>query len=140
MPYETAQVPFWGDIPAGPPTDIQNPNYLGRVKVLKHQAGKGRYVLRVYGDSMYPELRHNDLILIEYREDVDWHEANGKICVCFLNREATLKRFRCEFKHGKPAKAWLEGNHSENPIIEIKLGTDDFKIIGILLKLVERNY
>jgi SOS-response transcriptional repressor LexA len=138
---DTVPVPFWGDIPAGPPTDVQQPGYLGMIPVLRHLAGNGRYVLRVHGDSMFPEFRSDDLILIEQRPDINLQVANGKICAVLHNGGTTFKRLLVEFKKNKPVKVILQPlNTDECDPVEVKLGVDQFQIIGILKELVSRRY
>jgi transcriptional regulator with XRE-family HTH domain len=132
----TKPVPLLGSIPAGSPEDC--PETLGTVEVLAHQAGKGRYVLRVYGESMSPRIEPNDLILVEYRDHIPIETGADRVCTVILNRESTLKYVRWNRRRGPSCKVWLEGANDGFTSIEIK-PEDDFRITGIVLEIVSRR-
>jgi SOS-response transcriptional repressor LexA len=132
----TRPVPLLGSIPAGSPEDC--PETLGTVEVLAHQAGKGRYVLRVYGESMSPRIEPNDLILVEYRDHISVETVSDRICTVVLNGESTLKYVRWNRRRGPSCKVWLEGANDGFTSIEIK-PEDDFRITGIVLEIVSRR-
>jgi len=56
------EIPYWGEVPAG---DWQAPGEDGIMLAVDHSlAKKGRVVLRVAGDSMYPRLHHGDHVIV----------------------------------------------------------------------------
>jgi repressor LexA len=134
QPEDMVELPLYGSIPAGPPANVQN--HIGEThRVLRHQAGPGRYVLRVIGDSMAPELRDRDLILIKYLDGADAQYANEKICVACLNGECTLKKIVVDDEGRIILKP-------ENPNYEpiIVNPSDTLRIQGVMLRLIDRVY
>lgn len=132
---EHLTVPLLGEVPAGPPTALE-PQAESH-PVLRHLAGRERYVLRARGHSMSPEVKHGDLILVEYLQNARPEDLQGRICVCSLNGESTLKRVFVE-KRGNRTCVVLRG---DNPEVEpIPVGdSDEFAILGRVVAVVGRD-
>ena len=65
---ETRQLPIYGSIPSGPPSQSQE--QLEMFPVLRHLWHADRYCLRCEFDSMEPTLKRGDIILVDYRPGV----------------------------------------------------------------------
>jgi repressor LexA len=94
QPLETRDLPLLGAIPAGSPAETQE--QLEMFPVLRHLWAPDRYVLRLTFDSMEPTLKPGDLILVEYRPDVNPEHVQGRICACLVDGTPTLKRVSVE--------------------------------------------
>ncbi len=139
---DTVEVPFWGDVPCGPPTDVQQEVYLGTAPILRHLSGKGRYILRACGASMEDIFKDGDLILVQYRENITLHEANERVCTVLLNGESTVKRVIVDFMNRKPVKVFLKPENREDPSyqpIPVDLEKDHLIITGFVLKVVDHD-
>ena len=133
QPYETVSLPYFGEIVAGDPTETVQES-RGEYHVLKHLGGENRYVLRVTGDSMYPELKDGDLVLVENLTDSKPIETyHNKVCTVLYNNESTIKKMIVT-KEGVELRA-VNPNH---PPIFVKKG-EDFKVQGQVIKLVDRD-
>ena len=87
------------------------------------------FYARVSGDSMVGAgLNDGDLIVIDRSKDPE----NGKIAVCLVDGEFTVKRLRV-----KKGKIWLQPENSKYQTIEIK---DDNELIiwGIVTNVVKK--
>jgi transcriptional regulator with XRE-family HTH domain len=131
---ETREVPLFGTIPNGPPAESQE--QLEMFPVLRHLWHPDRYCLRCEFDSMEPTLKRNDIILVEYRENVDPTFVQGRICACLLDGRPTLKRVSVEAR-GERRLVILRGDNPRVPPTIIE-ETDDFRIQGIAVSLVSR--
>ncbi len=139
---DTVEVPFWGDVPCGPPTDVQQEVYLGTSPILRHLGGKGRYILRAFGSSMADIFEDGDLILVQYREGITLHEANERVCTVLLNGESTVKRVIVDFVDRKPVKVFLKPENRDDPSyqpIPVDLERDHLMITGFVLKVVDHD-
>lgn len=111
-----------------------NPSELGEVKdeefPLQHHLHRPwRKVVRVYGESMYPELHSNDLVLIDPKEKV----IDGDIALVRVEGETTIKRVFRSKKKGVTLKA-------DNPRFPPIFPDDEaFEILGKVIQLVERK-
>lgn len=93
------------------------------------------FVLRVSGDSMYPELHNGDLVLIHRQSSVD----SGTIAaVMYDDCDATLKTVEYE-----PNGDWvlLKPTNPEYAAKRLeKSELDQCRILGKLVSLIERHY
>jgi SOS-response transcriptional repressor LexA len=137
-PEQTAALPLLGSIVAGPPLEAEAWDCIQYARVLAHQGKGNRYVLRVRGTSMWPELKPEDLVLVENRENVDVRDVLGKICAVMLNGEATLKRIAAPPADDPDVLVEL---HSENPEmapIQVR-EADELRILGVAVEVVSRR-
>lgn len=122
-------LPIFGEIVAGSPSETTRAP-LGELEVLPETWSLSRYALRVSGDSMSPTIQTGDLILV----DTSLRPRQNDIIACFLNGEATLKRY---IKRGTIILLKAD-NPAFSDIIPVTV-TDDFRIEGVVLKIIERN-
>lgn len=83
-------IPLLGTVKAGYDYMAQE-NWEGTVDVEKSIAGNGEdyFALRVKGDSMFPVLIENDIVVVKRQNDFE----NGDIVVAIINGdEATIKK------------------------------------------------
>ena len=135
QPLETRTLPLLGSIPAGPPSESQE--QLEMFPVLRHQWSPGCYCLRLSYDSMEPTLKPGDIVLVQYRSDVDPEHVQGAICACLVEGEPTLKRVTVEWREGQ-RMVILRGDNPRIAPILID-GSRDFSIQGIVLRIVCRD-
>ena len=87
------------------------------------------FFARVSGQSMIDAgLDDNDLLVI----DKSITPTNGKIAVCFLDGEFTVKRLRVD-----KDKVWLQPENPNYPIIEIT-EENNFIIWGIVTNVIKK--
>lgn len=135
QPLETNEVPLFGSIPAGPPTQSQE--QIEMFPVLRHQWSADYFCLRLSYDSMEPTLKPGDIVLVHYRPDVEPEHIPGRICACLVDGEPTLKRVSVEWR-GDDRIIILRGDNPRIKPILIDAG-HDFSIQGIVLRLVSRE-
>ncbi len=135
QPLDTRDLPLFGSIPAGPPTETQEQMEL--FPVLRHLWAPNRYCLRLSFDSMEPTLKPGDLVLVEYRPGVNPEHVQGKICACLIDGLPTLKRIFVE-QQGQTARVILRGDNPAIPPIVVEQERD-FTIQGIVTHLVSRG-
>lgn len=128
-PSPWLRLPIFGEIVAGPPAEAKQ-EVLGEFEVLAETWSLSRYVLKVAGDSMVPTIQSGDLVLV----DTSLAPRQNDIVACVINQEATLKRY---IKRG--TIILLKADNPAFPDIIPVTSTDDFKIQGVVLKIVERS-
>jgi repressor LexA len=84
------QIPYYEDIPAGDSWRVEPETHL-RIEVPHESVEPGWYALRVNGDSMEPNYKTGDIVLI----DGNQHEPrNGRVVVALIDgAETTLKLY-----------------------------------------------
>ena len=132
---DTRDLPIFGSIPNGPPSSSQE--QLEMFPVLRHLWRPERYCLRCEFDSMEPTLKRGDIILVDYRPDVEPQFVQGRICACLVNGRPTLKRVSVE-THGEQRLIVLRGDNPAVPPIIVDQ-TSDFSIQGVAVCLVSRE-
>ena len=124
--WEGDELPLKGRIAAGPPIEaVETPDTVKFSEMFP--AEKGRYVLRVQGDSMIDEhICDSDYVIIQPRQTAE----NGEVVVALLdNGEATLKRFYREAGRIRLQPA----NPDMKPIY-----VDDVKILGVVVGVLRK--
>jgi len=132
---ETRQLPLFGTIPNGPPSQSQE--QLEMFPVLRHLWHEDRYCLRCEFDSMEPMLKRGDIVLVHYRPQVEPEFVQGKICACLVDGRPTLKRVSVEEQAGGRLVVLRGDNPRVQPMIIDE--TRDFSIQGIAVCLVSRE-
>lgn len=122
-------LPIFGEIVAGSPAETQR-KPIAELEVLPETWSLSRYALKVSGDSMSPTIQPGDLILV----DTSLRPRQNDIIACVLNGEATLKRY---IKRGTIILLKAD-NPAFSDIIPVT-ATDDFRIEGVVLKIIERS-
>jgi len=135
QPLETYELPLFGTIPAGPPTESQE--QMEMFPVLRHLWDPDRYCLRLTFDSMEPTLKPGDLVLVQYRPNVNPEHVQGRICACLVDGTPTLKRVSVERQRGT-SLVILRGDNPEVPPFVID-DTHEFSIQGVVTHLVSRG-
>lgn len=82
-------IPIIGVVKAGYDY-LAKENWIGTIDIDKELADTGElFALKVYGDSMYPVLMEDDIVIIKKQDDFE----NGDIVVAIINGdEATIKK------------------------------------------------
>ncbi len=132
---DTRELPLFGAIPNGPPSDSQE--QLEMFPVLRHMWHPDRYCLRCEFDSMEPTLKRGDIVLVDYRPGVDPEFVQGKICACLIDGRPTLKRVSVE-QHGGRKLFILRGDNPNTPPMIID-ETMEFTVQGVAVCLVSRE-
>ncbi len=135
QPLETRELPLFGSIPAGAPSESQEQFEL--FPVLRHQWSPEHYCLRLSFDSMEPTLKPGDIVLVHYRPDVDPAHIQGRVCACLVDGQPTLKRVTLEWSDGEPVII-LRGDNPRTPPLLIDQSRE-FAIQGIVIRLVCRD-
>lgn len=132
---DTRELPLFGSIPNGPPSDSQE--QLEMFPVLRHLWHRDRYCLRCEFDSMEPTLKRGDIILVDYRPGVDPEFVQGRVCACLVDGRPTLKRVSVE----QQAKSRLFILRGDNPAVPpvIVDQSREFSIQGVAVCLVSRE-
>ena len=124
--WEGGEFPLKGRIAAGQPIEaVETPDTIRFSDMFPSQ--KGRYVLRVQGDSMVEEhICDGDFVIIQPRPTAE----NGEVVVALLdNGEATLKRF-----YREPDRIRLQpANPAMKPIY-----VDDVKVLGVVVGVLRK--
>lgn len=136
QPHETRELPLLGSIPAGPPAAASQ-EQLEMFPVLRHQWSPGGYCLRLTYDSMEPTLKPGDIVLVQYRPDVEPEHVQGRVCACLVDGEPTLKRVSVEWRDGRRIVILRGDNPRSAPILVDS--HRDFTIQGVVLRLVSRD-
>jgi transcriptional regulator with XRE-family HTH domain len=132
---DTLQLPLYGGIPNGPPSQSQE--QLEMFPVLRHLWHADRYCLRCEFDSMEPTLKRGDIILVEYRPGVEAAFVQGKVCACLVDGRPTLKRVSVE-EQASGRLVILRGDNPQVPPMIID-DTREFTIQGVAVCLVSRE-
>ncbi len=151
QPLITARLPLYGDVPAGARDTWPMP--AESVEVLADLAKPTRFVLRVNGDSMEPELHPGDLIVVdpvspslESQLHFTLEEARikGPVFVLRYNGQPMLKRIAfapirsLKDKKGKvPISLILVCRNPSHQPIEIRMG-DTIEIVGRVVAVAWR--
>lgn len=132
---DTRELPLFGSIPNGSPSDSQE--QLEMFPVLRHLWRADRYCLRCEFDSMEPTLKRGDIILVDYRPAVEPAFVQGRICACLVDGRPTLKRVTVE-SQGRRSLIILRGDNPSAPPTVIDTHRE-FSIQGVAVCLVSRE-
>lgn len=133
LPTKTVPLPYSEQILSGDLAHTVHED-LGEYHVLRHLWRPNRYVLRVESDSMYPNLRKGDLILVENVSEGKPTDYSGKICTVLLNGENTIKRVVVN----AGGEIQLKPDNPYAPSITVT-SSDKLAIQGWVVALVERK-
>lgn len=131
-------MPILGEIAAGDPVEVGNTKPLGSVVVasqLLANKPEDFFVFRVNGNSMQPEINHEDVVFI-YKNS-DWGYLNNKIVAVRIEGEITLKKMVLD--HEQHQIRFLPFNTAYDPIIVRAEESNDVTLIGEL-KSIRRTY
>lgn len=123
------EIPFVGDIKAGFPSPAEDfaASAIDLNKyIVKHPSAT--FFARVNGDSMNSDFSEGDLLVIDKSLD----PVDGRIAVCFIDGEFTVKRIKIE-----KDKCLLIPSNSNFPILEVN-ENNNFMIWGIVSYVIKK--
>ena len=89
---DTIKIPVYGEIPAGIPTEMIDNSFIEDYEEINEELLKGGntyFGLKVKGDSMYPEFRNGDTLILKKQDSCE----NGDFCAVSINHtESTFKK------------------------------------------------
>ncbi len=130
---ELVEVQIAGIIAAGMPIEQNGDNEL-LAPLRLALPNKDEYVaLTVQGDSMEPEVRDGDFVLI--RRNPDWFYSDNKICAISVDHEFTLKRLQIDASNKMVILHSL--NKEYRPMIVDPIDTD-LQLAGYMAYLLRR--
>ena len=135
---DTVTFPVIGDIAAGY-DNIVLENWSGDTVEIPHSYLEGRktddfFVLSVKGDSMFPEYRENDKVLILKQTTMDYSGQVG--AVLYDDEIATLKKV--EYKYGEDWMRLVPINPN-HPVKEIRdEALEHCRVVGVPKYLVRK--
>ena len=90
--HNVVKIPVYGTIPAGVPTEMIDETYIEdyeEIDAIWLRGGNQYFGLIVKGDSMYPEFRSGDVLIIKKSPDCE----SGDYCAVSINcTECTFKK------------------------------------------------
>lgn len=133
---DVIDIPVTGEIAAGPPVE----SAAGVLDVISIRRSMIQGVtddfmcLRVNGQSMEPEIRNNDVILI--RPSNDWNQLSGKICAVRVDGSITLKKMVLDY--AKKLIFLLSLNDEYQPIVVNPEEHQDISLLGYIYFLFRK--
>ena len=128
---KTIKIPVLGKVPAGVPIEaIQDILGYEEIPASMLKSGNNYFALKIDGDSMYPDYKTGDIIIIKQQSDCN----SGDDCVVMVNGDdATFKRVIKQEKSIilKP----LNNNYESYYFDEYEILTKPVKIIGIAIEV-----
>nr|DAZ19422.1 MAG TPA: Repressor protein CI [Caudoviricetes sp.] len=128
---KTIKIPVLGKVPAGVPIEaIQDILGYEEIPASMLKSGNNYFALKIDGDSMYPDYKTGDIIIIKQQNDCN----SGDDCVVMVNGDdATFKRVIKQEKSIilKP----LNNNYEPYYFNEYEILTKPVKIIGIAIEV-----
>ncbi len=128
---KTIKIPVLGKVPAGVPIEaIQDILGYEEISASMLKSGNNYFALKIDGDSMYPDYKTGDIIIIRQQSDCN----SGDDCVVMVNGDdATFKRVIKQEKSIilKP----LNNNYEPYYFDEYEILTKPVKIIGIAIEV-----
>ncbi len=128
---KTIKIPVLGKVPAGVPIEaIEDIIGYEEIPASMLNSGENYFALKVDGDSMYPDYKTGDIIIIRQQSDCN----SGDDCVVMVNGDdATFKRVIKQEKSIilKP----LNNNYEPYYFDEYEIMTKPVKIIGVAVEV-----
>jgi SOS-response transcriptional repressor LexA len=126
-------MPVVGDISAGEPIPVIQSEDLHYIPVSRQilDNPQNYFCFRVNGDSMHPEIYHNDYVVIS--KDYNYSDLHGRIIAARSDDGVTLKRIYIDNRN--QVSFLFPVNQSYNPI----LLDERFTILGVI-KILFRKY
>lgn len=124
------KIPVLGRVAAGIPIDAIE-DVLDWEEIPQSMAATGEYFgLKIKGDSMLPDIKNGDVVIVRRQEQVE----NGEIAIVLINGdEATAKKV----KHTESGIMLIPNNPSFEPMFFSKeeIATKPVQIIGRVVEL-----
>ena len=135
--FSFIKVPVYGEIPAGIPIEMIDTSYIEDYEDISTELLKGNkkaFCLKVKGESMFPEFKNGDVLVLIQQEDCN----SGEFCAVSINHtECTFKKV-IKHSHGitlQPLNPAFDPLYFSNKEIEELPIT----ILGVV-KEVRRSY
>ncbi len=124
------KIPVLGRVAAGIPIDAIE-DVLDWEEIPQSLAATGEYFgLKIKGDSMLPDIKNGDVVIVRRQEQVE----NGEIAIVLINGdEATAKKV----KHTESGIMLIPNNPSFEPMFfsKAEIATKPVQIIGRVVEL-----
>lgn len=130
-PVHAVMVPVQAIVVGGMPEEAEEGGDVTEYPLLHHLYKKGRYVIRIRGESMWPNYWHGDLVLVEPVTRIE----DGKVAVVRIGGESTVKRFFRSRRKGGGCSLKADNTNPSYRPIEAEDG--DYEIVARVLKIVE---
>lgn len=125
-----AYLPLVGEVPAGP-LRYASEEVEEWVPVPARWGGKGRFLLRVKGDSMIGDgIREGDLVVVDPGPGVE----DGEIVVALVDGEATVKRLR---RRGEVVE--LQASNPRYAPLRLRKGEAEVRMVGRVIALLREK-
>lgn len=127
--HQATEYPFVGNVRAGfpsPADDFVESKIDLNTYIIKNPSAT--FFARVNGTSMESDFNEGDLLVI----DRSLHPESGKVAVCFVDGEFTVKRILIE-----KDKCLLIPSNSDYPVIQVTK-ENDFLIWGIVSYVIKK--
>ena len=128
---KTVKIPILGKVPAGVPIEaIQDIIGYEEIPASMLRGGNNYFSLKIDGDSMYPDYKTGDILIIKQQNDCN----SGDDCIVMVNGDdATFKRVIKQEKSIilKP----LNNNYEPYYFDEYEILTKPVKIVGVAVEV-----
>ena len=125
-----AYLPLVGEVPAGP-LRYASEEVEEWLPVPARWGGRGRFLLRVRGDSMVGDgIKDGDLVVVDPRPDAE----DGEVVVALVDGEATVKRLR---RRGKAVE--LVASNPAYPTLRLERGGAEVRLAGKVVALLRER-
>jgi SOS-response transcriptional repressor LexA len=125
------RLPVFSQVVVGPPDRPRTPP-LRHVDVTPDRWSKTRYVLKVFDNSMEPELKKGDLVLIDNDNSIKRQRNN--IVACSVGEKKFLRRYLPQ-----GVVSLLVAENPAYKAIAVTSSRRDFKIHGVAVELIHRR-
>lgn len=129
----SVSIPILGEIAAGNPIDFNPFPDIHSIPLPFSTSHPEHYhALKVFGDSMSPQIIHNDLVIIHTVFD-PW-ELDGKVVACLVDTETTLKLLCIDHAHQQSILLPYNSKHYK-PIV-LSEDSPFSQILGYMVSLI----
>ncbi|MDP2215722.1 MAG: XRE family transcriptional regulator [Methanolobus sp.] len=129
----TILLPVVAEISAGIPAEVtdnfEHDNFVELPRIYLKDKIDNYMVFRVNGQSMEPQIMHNDIVVIQRRED--WSNTDGSVCAVRLHDGITLKRI--QFDHQRQQVLLHPFNAEYRVQVVDSMQGDDISLIGTMV-------
>ncbi len=125
-----AYLPLVGEVPAGP-LRYASEEVEEWLPVPARWGGRGRFLLRVRGDSMIGDgIKDGDLVVVDPSPEAE----DGEVVVALVDGEATVKRLR---RRGRAVE--LVASNPAYPVLRVERGEAEVRLAGKVVALLRER-